>query len=83
MVCSPKCVPFTKYFDLKDESGNVMMTYQALGDLSEMTARLLQAWEKRSTTAVHSESPDVSEVSDKRPSFYPYYITRSFFYKKV
>ena len=57
--------PFSEYYDLsKDESGSVVMTYQALGELSEMTARLLQAWEKRSTSAVHSESPDVSEVSD-------------------
>jgi len=55
--------PFAQYFDLKDESDNVMMTYQALGELSEMTSRLLQAWEKRSKTA-HSErpEPDLSEV---------------------
>ena len=55
--------PFAEYFGLKDESDNVMMTYQALLELSEMTSRLLQAWEKRSTTA-HSErpEPDLSEV---------------------
>ena len=58
--------PFNEYFDLKDESDNVMMTYQALSELSEMTARLLKAWEKRSKVG-HSESPDLSEVSD-----YPY-----------
>ena len=53
--------PFAEYFGLKDESDNVMMTYQALLELSEMTVRLLQAWEKRSTTA-HSERPDLSKV---------------------
>ena len=57
---------FTEYFGLADEDGNVMMTYQALGNLSEMTAKLLKAWEKRSIVG-HSESPDLSEVSD-----YPY-----------
>jgi len=39
--------PFSEYFDLKDESNNVMMTYQALGELAEMTAKLLAAWVKR------------------------------------
>jgi len=39
--------PFSEYFDLKDESDNVMMTYQALGELADMTAKLLYAWEKR------------------------------------
>jgi len=39
--------PFSEYFDLKDESDNVMMTYQALGELAEMTAKLFSAWEKR------------------------------------
>jgi len=39
--------PFSEYFDLKDESDNVMMTYQALGELADMTAKLLSAWEKR------------------------------------
>jgi len=56
--------PYPEYYNgvIRDERGITMMTYQALGKLSEMTARLLQAWEKRSTTADHSESPDVSEV---------------------
>merc|ERR1719420_1423954 len=55
--------PFAEYFGLKDESDNVMMTYQALIELSEMTSRLFQACEKRSSTA-HSEraEPDLSEV---------------------
>jgi len=39
--------PFFEYFELKDESDNVMMTYQALGELAEMTVNLLVAWEKR------------------------------------
>jgi len=39
--------PFYEYFDLEDESDNVMMTYQALGELAEMTAKLLAAWENR------------------------------------
>merc|ERR1712179_844354 len=39
--------PFSEYFDLKDESDNVMMTHQALGELADMTAKLLYAWEKR------------------------------------
>jgi len=39
--------PFYEYFDLEDESDNVMMTYQALSELAEMTAKLLAAWENR------------------------------------
>ena len=58
--------PFAEYYDLTDENDQVIMTYQALGNLSEMTVRLLKAWEKRSKVG-HSESPDLSEVSD-----YPY-----------
>ena len=55
-------------FDPFTEGDNVV-TYQALGELSDMTTRLLQAWEKRSTSGdSESERPDLSEVSD-----YPYY----------
>jgi len=39
--------PFSEYFDLKDESEKVMMTYQALGELAGMTVKLLVAWDKR------------------------------------
>ena len=70
--------PYIEYYELnQDESGNTMMTYQALAELSEMTARLLQAWEKRSTTAVHSETPDVSEVSDHHPPIHFFFIKTS------
>ena len=55
-------------FDPFTEGDNVV-TYQALGELSDMTTRLLQAWEKISTSGdSESERPDLSEVSD-----YPYY----------
>ena len=35
--------PLAEYFYLQDESDNVMMTYQALCELTKMTARLLRA----------------------------------------
>jgi len=44
--------PLSEYLHLKDENGNVMMTYQALGKLAEVTSKLLVAWEKRAA-AVH------------------------------
>jgi len=39
--------PFEVYYELEDKNNNVMMTYQALSKLAEMTAKLLVAWEKR------------------------------------
>merc|ERR1719420_2538257 len=58
--------PFTQYSDLKVENDKVMMTYQALGNLAEMTARLLKAWEKRSE-ADHSKSQDL--IAEKFHSY--------------
>jgi len=51
--------PFYEYFDLEDESDNVMMTYQALGELAEMTAKLLAAWENRAAVD-HEERQEVN-----------------------
>jgi len=58
--------PFTEYSDLKVESDKVMMTYQALGNLAEMTARLLKAWEKRAE-AGHSKKQDL--ITEKFRSY--------------
>jgi len=45
--------PFCEYFDLEDENDNVIMTYQALGELAERTAKLLIAWQKRAAAVDH------------------------------
>ena len=58
--------PFTEYSDLKVESDKVMMTFQALGNLAEMTARLLKAWEKRAK-AGHSKRQDL--IAEKFRSY--------------
>eukprot|EP00092_Neocalanus_flemingeri_P038055 GFUD01041424.1.p1 GENE.GFUD01041424.1~~GFUD01041424.1.p1 ORF type:complete len:365 (+),score=119.59 GFUD01041424.1:109-1203(+) len=41
--------PFVEYFDLKDESDVVTMTYQSLMEVTEMTYQLLKVWKKRSS----------------------------------
>ena len=65
---------FTEYFRLADEDGNVMMTYQGLGTLSEMTVKLLKAWEKRSIAG-----PDLSEVTD----YTQFFFIRNLFIRKL
>ena len=45
--------PMSEYYDLDD----VLMTYQALGRLADMTAKLLLAWEKRAAVE-HVERQD-------------------------
>ena len=64
--------PFAEYFDLEVQNADVIMTYQALSELSEMTARLLKAWEKRST-ADHSET----EVSDSDPIYFMIFFSEN------
>ena len=48
------------------KSDKIMMTYQALGNLAEMTARLLKAWEKRAK-AGHSKRQDL--IAEKFRSY--------------
>jgi len=55
--------PFSEYFDLKDDSDKIMMTYQALSLLSENTSKLLEAWAKRSEL--------VSDFSERQDSSVP------------
>jgi len=63
--------PLSEYFYLRDEDSNVMMTYQALGKMAEMTTKLLVFWEKRAA-AYHLEKQDPAlfgvEVVDDYPS---------------
>ena len=49
--------PFSGYFDHKNEYGEVLMTYQALGELAEMTAKLLEVWGERAALE-HIERQD-------------------------
>jgi len=64
--------PFSEYFDLVNEDGDVLMTYQALGKLAEMTAKLLVVWEKRAAV-MHIEKQDPTpldiEGDDDDPLF--------------
>jgi len=64
-------IPFSEFFHLTDEDGNVMMTYQALGEMAQMTGKLLVFWEKRAA-AYHLEEQDPApvgvEVGDDYPS---------------
>jgi len=51
---------FSAYYDFEnDEDGEALMTYQAIGELAEMTAKLLEAWEKRAAVE-HIERQDPS-----------------------
>eukprot|EP00092_Neocalanus_flemingeri_P039324 GFUD01042814.1.p1 GENE.GFUD01042814.1~~GFUD01042814.1.p1 ORF type:complete len:347 (+),score=114.83 GFUD01042814.1:175-1215(+) len=47
--------PFVEYFDMKDDSDVVTMTYQSLVKLTEMTCQLLRAWMKRSSASLGDE----------------------------
>jgi len=49
--------PVSEYYDLENKDGDVLMTYQGLGRLADMTAKLLVAWEKRAAVE-HVERQD-------------------------
>ena len=54
--------PFSEYFELKDNSDIVMMTYQALVQMAETTSDLLVAWKKRSTAANPEDEESLPEA---------------------
>ena len=58
--------PFSEYFDLKDPSDIVTMTYQSLVQMAEMTNQLIGAWKKRSSSAITPDD-DTSKSSDQEP----------------
>ena len=59
--------PFSEYFNLKDNSDKIMMTYQALSLLSDYTSKLIEAWAKRSELVV-SDLPERLDSSVPTPS---------------
>jgi len=66
--------PHSEYVYLEDEDGNIMMTYQALGKLADMTVKLFVAWEKRAAVD-HFERQDPSLLGvegedDSPPMFF-------------
>jgi len=55
----------SELFD-ESEDGNILMTYQALSKLAEMTAKILRAWEKRAANVSESHylTPPVLDDDD-------------------
>ena len=63
--------PFREYFELRDDSGVVIMTYQSLYQLTKMTRHLLGAWLKRSVGVTVTNVEDVQvEDEDNQPLGY-------------
>jgi len=53
--------PFAEYFALAEENSNtIVMTYQTLGKLAEMTFSLLEAWNRRSELSVGEDQNSIN-----------------------
>ena len=60
--------PQHEYIGLLGHDGHgveVVMTYQALARVTEMTVRLLQAWEKRAAVVDHLERQELSQFGSR------------------
>eukprot|EP00092_Neocalanus_flemingeri_P024708 GFUD01026797.1.p1 GENE.GFUD01026797.1~~GFUD01026797.1.p1 ORF type:complete len:354 (+),score=113.32 GFUD01026797.1:189-1250(+) len=62
--------PLVEYFDLKDHSDVVTITYQSLVKLTEMTCQLLRAWMKRSSASLGDDQDN--KITQDEP--FNYYV---------